>query len=315
MKTRASKGFLGVTAAMGLVTIQACMPESAPADAEEVAALADERTEEARSALDSCGGIILRSCKAILNAQPEAMSGKYLIDPDGPVGVNPPFEVYCDMTSDGGGFTLLARTDQLREFSVQPWSNLIAQNYFGNSDIVTNSSVPSGYLSTSPFFALLRAEADIYFQDVRIIDGLNAYVQSLASPRTLRQIHGANGVEPLYQGGINTGVILLLGNAVHTSTVPCFYPDVSGQGCSAFYTGDTGSQTTAFYVGNLNACAGGPAPGNLPMALWGSLDCYGTNSGGGFAGFTYRRPINVNSNLGAYALGGYNSKNWSVYIR
>ena len=45
------------------------------------------------------------SCNAVHTAYPTAPSGGYLIDPDG-VGALPVMGVFCDMDSDGGGWTL-----------------------------------------------------------------------------------------------------------------------------------------------------------------------------------------------------------------
>ena len=47
------------------------------------------------------------SCAAILKANPSAGDNTYMIDPDGPGG-NAAFNVWCNMTSQGGGWTLVA---------------------------------------------------------------------------------------------------------------------------------------------------------------------------------------------------------------
>lgn len=51
----------------------------------------------------------LSSCNAIKTGTPAAASGEYVIDPDG-AGVLGPITVYCDMTTDGGGYTYYAVT-------------------------------------------------------------------------------------------------------------------------------------------------------------------------------------------------------------
>lgn len=53
------------------------------------------------------GQFTKRSCKEILAANQSVGTGEYYIDPDG-VGGEPPFRAWCDMVTDGGGWTRVA---------------------------------------------------------------------------------------------------------------------------------------------------------------------------------------------------------------
>lgn len=66
----------------------------------------DSLGEDADGCLSTC--LLATSCRQILGDAPDAADGVYTIDPDG-ADLNAPFSVYCDMTSSGGGWTLLGK--------------------------------------------------------------------------------------------------------------------------------------------------------------------------------------------------------------
>ena len=101
---------------------------------------------------DSCQKEPAISCKELLALFPETTTGTYSIDPDGKGG-NEPFDVHCDMDTDGGGWTRIAAEDF--ETSTSGWSATNTITTCGNyGKILGGYNVISGSANAKTYSAL-----------------------------------------------------------------------------------------------------------------------------------------------------------------
>ncbi|MBU1242476.1 DNRLRE domain-containing protein, partial [Myxococcota bacterium] len=70
--------------------------------------------------------LLLASCAEILARDPAAPSGIYPLDPDGHGSPLPAYEAYCDMETDGGGWTRVVATDSYRHDWGQTTASIVS---------------------------------------------------------------------------------------------------------------------------------------------------------------------------------------------
>ena len=182
---------------------------------------------------------VLASCSDILAADPDTESGVYLVDPNGG-STDDAFSVWCDMVTDGGGWTLVAKvadgvTGAHRTQSALSTSSLTSTAFTATAKLsdATINALRGNYANS-----ILRIEAADgkvdYFRENKAFD-------ALATTSSMNQVY-ASYATALARTGVCSGTY---NSAYHTGLV--------GWGChdSFLYADNPGFRTTVYQAGRV----------------------------------------------------------------
>jgi hypothetical protein len=211
---------------------------------------------------ETCPGL---DCEDILNERPSASDGVYWIDPTGADA----YEVYCDMTTDGGGWTLVMKAVNSNfAYASAVWTTTTLDN---PTDLSLTSSGTAKYQSFNevPFTEIRSSDNTVFATDVS-----QSFTATQSSARAMFAGGGTvlstsasayfNGRAPAFYQAWGCTELNRYGFNLYAS-LGCTYQRGSGGGLCDWNGGARwGNRTNQYYAAD---------GGNLNGQGWGSYGC------------------------------------------